>query len=122
MSIAFWIVGGLTALMSIAAGSTKVTQSLEKLVKLGMNWTKDYSVLQVRGIGSLEIIAGLGIVLPILTGIAPILSPLAAVGLVIVMIGAVLVHKRLKESATPAIALGVLAAITAVLGFFVVLG
>lgn len=121
MSIAFWIVGGLTALMSIAAGSTKVTQSLEKLVKLGMNWTKDYSVLQVRGIGSLEIIAGLGIVLPILTGIAPILSPLAAVGLVIVMIGAVLVHKRLKESATPAIALGVLAAVTAVLGFFVVL-
>lgn len=107
--------------MSIAAGSVKLTQSLEQLVKIGMNWTSDYSVLQVRAIGTLEVIAGVGIILPLLTGFAPIFSPLAATGLVIVMIGAVMVHRRLQEKAIPAIVLGLMSAITAVLGYILVL-
>lgn len=122
MQIAFWIVAALTALMSLAAGFTKVSKPTEALVGMGMQWTESYSNVQVKTIGALEVVAAVGIIVPALTGIAPVLSPIAAVCLFIVMVGAVVVHVRRKESSTPAIVLGLLAAATAVLGFVTLLG
>ena len=122
MQIAFWIVAALTALMSLAAGFTKVSKPTEALVGMGMQWTESYSNVQVKTIGALEVVAAVGIIVPALIGIAPVLSPIAAVCLFIVMIGAVVVHVRRKESSTPAIVLGLHAAATAVLSFVTLLG
>jgi uncharacterized membrane protein YphA (DoxX/SURF4 family) len=119
--IAFWIVAGLTALAFFAAGVMKVTRPKEKLVESGMAWAEDFSQPVVRLIGAAEILGALGIVLPMLTGIAPILSPIAAACLAVLMIGATVVHIRRHEPPISA-ALLVLAVATAILGFIVVLG
>ncbi len=59
----------------------------------------------------------MGLILPKLLDIAPILSPIAAIGLAITMIGAITLHIRRKEAFTVPLVLGLLAATAAVLGF-----
>jgi len=103
MSIALGIIAGLLGLAVIATGLRKLTQPTEKLAERGLAWTEDFTPSQVKGIGAVELLGGLGVILPGLTGIAPILVPTAATGLVVVMIGAIAVHIRRKE--TSAIAL-----------------
>lgn len=121
MLIALWILNGVLALAFIMAGVMKVARPKSALVASGMAWTEDFADPTVKLIGAAELAGGIGLILPLLTGIAPILTPLAATALTIVMIGAVSVHLRRKESATPSIVLGVLSAASAVLGFLVVL-
>lgn len=96
MNIALWIVQGLLAAMFLMAGITKSMQPREKLAKQ-MPWVEDFSTPVVRLIGVSELAAGLGLVLPAATGIAPVLTPLAASGLVVIMLAAMVVHGRRKE-------------------------
>jgi uncharacterized membrane protein len=63
-----------------------------------MAWTNDFSAGTVKLIGAFEILGAIGLIVPAVTGIAPILVPLAALGLVVVMLGAAVVHTRRKES------------------------
>lgn len=58
---------------------------------------KDSSDAGVKAIGVVEILGAFGVILPWLTGIAPILTPIAALGLVIVQIGALRVHLSRNE-------------------------
>jgi hypothetical protein len=70
----------------------------EKLVKTpGRGWALDFSAGFVKALGTLEILGAAGLVLPALLGIAPVLVPLAAVGLVLIMIGAAIVESRRQE-------------------------
>lgn len=116
MNIALWIVAGLTALAFLGAGANKIARG-KKVEEMGMAWAKHYSDPMIRGIGAVEILGALGLVLPAATGIAVWLTPAAAIGLVLVMIGAVVQHLKdgdgIKGSA-PAIVLGLLAAFVAV--------
>ena len=73
-------------------------------------------------IGAAEVLGAIGIVLPALTGIAPILSPIAASALALVMIGAIVVHRRRNENPIVNIVLLILAGASAVLGFAALLG
>lgn len=116
MNIALWIVTALLALAFAAAGALKLSQSKEKLAASGMGWTDDYSPTMIKTIGAVELLAAIGLVLPALTGIAPILVPLAATGLVIVMIGAILTHARRNELQ----AIGINAALLALAAFVAV--
>lgn len=116
MNIALWIVTALLALAFAAAGALKLSQSKEKLAASGMGWTDDYSPTMIKLIGAAELLAAIGLVLPALTGIAPILVPLAATGLVIVMIGAILTHARRNELQ----AIGINAALLALAAFVAV--
>jgi hypothetical protein len=122
MLIAFWIVNGLAAIAFLGAGLMKLARPREALTASGMSWVGDFSSPSVKVIGLAEALGGLGLVLPLLTGIAPILSPIAAVALAVVMVGAIVVHVRRKESAVPAVVLLVIALAAGVLGFLVVLG
>lgn len=117
MLIALWIINGLLALAFLGAGAMKAFKSKEALAAAGMAWTEPFSPGAIKAIGVAEILGAIGLVLPLLTDIAPILSPIAATALAITMAGAVVVHVRRKESATPALALGVLSVVSAVLGF-----
>lgn len=97
MNTAFWIAQGLLAAMFLMAGFTKSTQSKEKLEKQ-FPWVKEFSLVTARLIGISEILAALGLILPRITGIAPILTPIAAVGLCVIMLLAIVtVHLKNKE-------------------------
>jgi len=97
MNVAVWIVQILLALAFGSAGIMKVTQPREKL-QTNMKWVEDFAPNTVKGIGSLELLAAIGLILPWLTGILPVLTPLAAVGLICVMIGAIFTHIRRGEA------------------------
>jgi uncharacterized membrane protein YphA (DoxX/SURF4 family) len=114
MNIVLWVLQGLLAAAFLMAGLTKVSQPKDKLVKQ-MGWVEDFSDNAVKGIGAVEILAALGLILPAATGIATILTPLAATGLVVTMILAGIVHvRRGEQSKLPInIVLLILAAIVA---------
>lgn len=69
----------------------------DKLVTSGQGWAQDFSPSVIRLIGLAEIFGAIGLLLPAAVHVAPILVPLAAVGLVLVMMGAVVVHARRNE-------------------------
>ena len=96
MNTALWIVQILLALAFGAAGIMKVTQPHEKLTA-NMGWPGDYSTGFVRFVGFVEILGALGLILPAVTRIAPVLVPIAASGLAVEQAGAIAVHVRRKE-------------------------
>lgn len=96
MNAALWVAQILLALAFGAAGIIKSTQPHEKLTA-SMGWPEDYSSGFVRFVGFAEILGALGLILPAVTGIAPVLVPIAASGLAIEQVGAIVVHARRKE-------------------------
>ncbi len=97
MNIVLWIVQILLALAFLMAGIMKTTQPLDKLA-VRMQWVKSMRPPQlVRVIGALEVLGAIGLILPAVTGILPWLTPVAAIGLVLTMIGAMILHTRLGE-------------------------
>lgn len=96
MNTALWVVQILLALAFLMAGFMKATQPYDNL-KARMAWVNDFSPTIVRLIGIVEVLGAIGLILPALTGILPILTPLAATGLVLTMIGAMIVHIRRSE-------------------------
>ena len=102
MNIALWILQGFLAAIFLIAGAIKVIKSKDELKALGgekMNWVDSISAISVKLIGTLEVLAAIGLILPQLTGILPWLVPLAAFGLVLTMIGAVMLHQRRGDGA-----------------------
>jgi uncharacterized membrane protein len=99
VNVALWLVQGLLALVFGASGVVKATRDRKRLFDDGITWVEDFPAWAVRAIGILEILAAVGLVLPALTGIAPVLSPLAAVGIALLMVGAAVVHGRRGEIA-----------------------
>jgi uncharacterized membrane protein YphA (DoxX/SURF4 family) len=97
MNVFLWIVQVLLAVAFLGAGAMKVSQPKEKL-QPRMAYVEDFSANAIKGIGAAELLGALGVILPWATGIAKVLTPLAAVGLVVIMIGAILTHIRRKET------------------------
>ena len=109
MNIALWTVASILAFAFLAAGLMKLVRSKQQLVDAGMPWVADASPAFVKSIGAVEILAAIGLIVPALTGIAPVFVPLAAVGLVLVMLGAAALHARRREIPNIFIALAILA-------------
>ena len=97
MNIAVWLVSGLLAAAYLFAGLNKAAQPKSKLVG-SLPWAEDFTPNTIKLIGIVEILGAIGLILPWLTGIAPVLTPLAASGLVIVQILAAIVHLRRHEA------------------------
>ena len=96
MNIALWIVQILLALAFLMAGTLKATQPIEKLAAR-MTWVQSVRSWMVRLIGILEILGAIGLILPAVTGIWSWLTPVAAIGLVLTMIGAMVLHSSRRE-------------------------
>ncbi|MGO4385635.1 DoxX family protein [Specibacter sp. RAF43] len=96
MNVFLWIVQILLACMFLLAGVMKSTRPIATLAQK-MSWVNHYPAGVVRLVGAVELLAAIGLVLPLATGIAPILTPLAAVGLAAVMVLAAVYHLRHKE-------------------------
>lgn len=105
MNTVLWVIAVVLAVAFLGAGVMKLVQPKEKLAASGMGWAENYSAGTIKLIGALEVLAAIGLMLPAALDIAPILVPLAALGLVIIMIGAIVVHARRRE--TPAIGFNV---------------
>jgi hypothetical protein len=105
MNIALWIIAALLAAVFLAGGALKIIFSKEKLVVTGrrsneafVGWMEDFSAGAIKAIGVLEVLGAVGLILPAALGIAPPLVPLAAVGLVLLMAGAIITHLRRHEA------------------------
>lgn len=96
MNIALWVVQGLLTVIFLMAGFMKVSQTKEQMVGRAP-WVEDFSLGAIRVIGTAEILGAIGLILPTATGILPWLTSLAAVGLVLTMIGAAVTHTRRGE-------------------------
>lgn len=97
MNVALWIIASVLAAAFLAAGAMKLTQPKDKLAASGMGWTEDFSAGMVKTIGLLEVLAAVGLILPAALDIVPVLVPLAALGVALIMIGAVITHSRRHE-------------------------
>lgn len=97
MNVALWICQIILSVLFAYSGITKSLKSKKELVELGQSAVEDLPLGLVRFIGIVEILGVIGIIFPYLTGIFPILTPLAAVGLGIIMILAAIVHYQRGE-------------------------
>ncbi len=99
MNAALWGVQVLLALVFTATGAAKLFRP--RLALAGrMHWVEDATDAQVKTIGLLEVMAAIGLVVPPLLHIATFLTPLAAAGVVCLMVGAMVTHVRLQEPQT----------------------
>ena len=112
MTYALWIVQGLLALIFLFTGSTKLILPLEAL-------TEQFPLpgLFVRFLGVAEVLGAIGLILPGLLRIRPGLTPLAAAGLVVIMIGATVL-----TVATGEVVLALIPLVTGLFAAFVAYG
>ena len=96
MGIAVWILQFLLAIAFCAAGLMKLLRPKDEL-RERMAWVEGVTPRGIKLVGLIELLGGLGLVLPALTGIAPILTLLAAIGLALVMVAAIIVHRRIGD-------------------------
>ena len=97
MNVALWIGQIALAVVFAVSGSLKSTQSLERMLETGQTAAKIVPLRYMRTAGICELFGVLGVILPWLTGIARVLTPIAAVGFAVIMVLAASVHTRLRE-------------------------
>lgn len=112
MTVALWIVQGLLAALFLFAGVMKFIMTVEEM-------TKDVPMPGpfLRFIGAAEILGAIGLILPSLLRIKPGLTPLAAAGLAVIMIGATVVTLT-----TGAVAMALMPLVVGILAVFVAYG
>jgi hypothetical protein len=114
LHVGLWIAQVLAGLAFTMAGAMKSTTPIEQLAAK-MTWVLHFPAPMVRFIGISELLGGLGLILPSALRIQPKLTVLAALGLVILMVGAAGTHVVLGEAQMmmPSLVLGALAAFVA---------
>ncbi len=97
MNIALWIVQGLLAAMYLMAGSMKAFQPAKVRENPQMTWAKNRPDGFIRFVGTSELLGALGLILPLVTGILPWLTVLAAIGLTLIQILAIFTEHLPKK-------------------------
>lgn len=98
MTIVYWIIAALLAISYLFFGGMKVVVAKEKMLERDPeSWVKPVPAGAIKTLGILELAGAVGVILPPLTGIAPILAPIAGIGLAIVQVGATILHSRRGE-------------------------
>jgi hypothetical protein len=92
METVIWIVQVVLAGMFLLVGIVKLTQPREELAKGQMAWTGDVTDGQLKALGVIEVLAAIGLILPAALGVVPIVTALAASGVVLLMIAASYLH------------------------------
>jgi hypothetical protein len=98
MNLALWIAAGLLAVVALVGGISKTFVPKEKLAGVpGGGWTEQASVGFVKTLGVLELLASVGLILPAVLDVAPVMVPVTAVCWVLLMVGAMVTHLRRGE-------------------------
>lgn len=116
MHIALWILQGLLAFAFAGSGAMKLFTPIAELANKGMGgWVIDSPALLIRFIGFSEVLGAIGLIAPAATRIAPRLTPIAALGFVVVMVLAAATHVMYGEvtAIAPSLVLGSLAGFVA---------
>jgi hypothetical protein len=98
VNVALWIISIGMGVAFAVAGATKLVFSKKRLALRGASWANDFSSGTVIFVGLTEITGGLAILAPVVLGIAPRLAVTAGiVGLIVVTVGAAVVHASRRE-------------------------
>lgn len=98
MSVVVWVVTGLLAALFLMAGAMKLAKSKAQLLEnASMGWVADFSPAVLKLVGLAEVAGAAGLILPGAFDVATWLVPTAAIGLAVVMAGAVITHLRRIE-------------------------
>ena len=96
MNTALWVMQGLLAAFFLMTGFGKITSSEEKHIESGHIKPGD-AVWPLRVLGVFELLGCAGIIVPWLTGICPVLTPVAAACFAWVMVAAIVIHTTRRE-------------------------
>jgi uncharacterized membrane protein YphA (DoxX/SURF4 family) len=96
MSTVVWVVQGILATLFAIAGFMKMAAP-KSVLEENMGWVKDYSKTMVKFIGTCELLGAIGLVAPMSFNVLPVLTPIAATCLAVVMILATRTHLKRKE-------------------------
>ncbi|MEO5535685.1 MAG: DoxX family protein [Pseudolysinimonas sp.] len=98
MEIAVWIVSGLLAFAFVVGGVARLVVPAERYADIpNQQWIRAVPRRGVIAISLAEILGAGGLVVPMLTGILPVLAPIAACCLALIMAGALVFHLRRRE-------------------------
>ncbi|WP_231446811.1 DoxX family protein [Brevibacterium zhoupengii] len=99
MNIVLWILADVLAIAFGIGGAAQITLTKERYRSLAhsQHWVDDFGSGHVKAIGTIKIVGVIGLIVPPVVGILPILSPLAACGLMLVMAGAATTRFRRSE-------------------------
>ena len=101
MEITIWIAKGLLAALFAFSGVNKLFLPKARLLDMGMKGLINIEDKKIKGIGILEVSGAIGLILPGLLQIYPVLSGVAALCLGLTMIVAARIHQKLKLSFIP---------------------
>ncbi|MFD0366169.1 DoxX family protein [Nocardia sp. GCM10030253] len=95
MNVALWIVAGVLAAVLLAS-SAKLVIPKEKILAAGKyaTWAEDFSPAALKALGVVDLLGAMGLILPAVLDIAPILVPVAAIGTALLFAGAIIVRVR----------------------------
>ena len=113
MNVTLWILQGLLALAMFGAGAFKVVTPHAKLAEK-MKWAVSWPPARVKLLGLAQVLGAVGLVVPWATGILPVLTPVAAGCLLVLMLGAIKTHVDISEPVVAPAAMAALALIVAV--------
>ena len=116
MNTALWALQAVLAAVFLATGLNKAIRPKARMVAMS-HWWQAWPPGAIKALGAAELVGVAGLVLPWATGIARVLTPLAATGLAVVLVGAAATHLRYREyRVVPAVVLLLAAAIVVAVG------
>lgn len=114
MKVIIWIIQALVALAFIGAGFMKLATPYSELIAdPNMAWAGDFSSTQIKIIAVLEILGAIGLIVPMFVAKFRMLVPVSAIGLALIMVGAMITHLGRNEPIFANVILLVLALLTA---------
>jgi uncharacterized membrane protein YphA (DoxX/SURF4 family) len=117
MNALLWTLHGSLAAIFTASGLAKISQPKDRLVASGQTGVAPFPVPVIRITAFCELLGAIGILAPRLVGVAEFLTPAAAGGYAIVMVGAIASHAYLREPRNVAITVAIfIAAVTVAVG------
>lgn len=114
MNALLWILQGLLAAIFTVSGLAKISQPKARLIASGQTGVTPFPLPVIRVTAFCELLGAIGILLPRLVGVATFLTPAAAAGYAIVMVGAIASHAYLREPRNVAATVAIFIAAVAV--------
>ncbi len=102
MNTVLWVLQGVAAVFA-GSGLAKIALPQERLSKIMGDFLDQVPVPAIKLLGVAEVAAAVGLIAPPLSGIAPILTPLAAIGVIAIMVGGIVIHGRRREFSNVAV-------------------
>jgi uncharacterized membrane protein YphA (DoxX/SURF4 family) len=97
MNIILWICQGVLAALFLLSGSAKISMSKQRMIETGQTGVAPFPLPVIRVVAACELVGVVGLIAPKATGVLPVLTAAAAIGLAVVMVGAIITHTKLRE-------------------------